>query len=54
MLSIFAERLQELMFDNNAMTAKALAKAIKDADKARKNGTRIVHEDNEKLKILSL
>ena len=34
--------------------SKALAKAIKDADKARKNGTRIVHEDNEKLKILSL
>lgn len=27
-LSKFAERLQELMFDNNAMTAKALAKAI--------------------------
>ena len=34
--------------------SKAIARAIRDADKARKTGARIHHADNEKLKILSL
>ena len=42
----------EAEFLKNA--GKELAKAIKDADKARKSGKRIVHEDNDKLKILAL
>ena len=42
----------EAEFLKNA--TKELAKAIKDADKARKTGKRIDHEDNDKLKILAL
>jgi creatinine amidohydrolase/Fe(II)-dependent formamide hydrolase-like protein len=42
----------EAEFLKNA--AKELTKAIKDADKARKSGKRINHEDNDKLKILAL
>jgi len=34
--------------------SKAIARAIRDANKARRTGTRISHEDNAKLKILSL
>ena len=42
----------EAEFLKNA--TKELTKAIKDADKARKSGKRINHEDNDKLKILAL
>jgi len=42
----------EAEFLKNA--TRELTKAIKDADKARKSGKRINHEDNDKLKILAL
>jgi len=42
----------EAEFLKNA--GRELSKAIKAADQARKSGKRIVHEDNDKLKILAL
>jgi len=42
----------EAEFLRNA--SREIRKAVRDADSARKSGKRIVHEDNDKLKILAL